>query len=99
MGELILTTLLIGLAAYRGYRVLAMDTITEPLRARVLARDDQRGWRFIGDLFTCPWCIGWYYCAAGALTFGCLYDWHPIEGLTVWFAASTVCGLAGKLDS
>lgn len=98
MGGLTLAALLIGFAAYRVYRIIGMDQITEPLRAPLLARDDRQPYRWIMDLITCPWCNGWWITGAAALALGHLYGWHPVEGVMVWFAASTVCGFLGKLD-
>lgn len=99
VSDLVLAALLLGLAAYRGYRILAMDSITSPILAWLMARDEVRVCRWVSDLLVCPWCIGWWYSGIGAWVFGALNEWHPAEGIVVWLAASTVCGFLGNLDN
>lgn len=99
MGELILTTLLIGVAAYRVWRIAARDQITEPLRHPIVARSDRPVWGWWWDLIDCPWCLGFW--VTGVLTVVVdvwVLPLNTAEGGLVWFAASTVCGLLGRLD-
>lgn len=99
-----LYTLLIAAAAFRGYRILASDLITEPLRDWLYTWTDgivhppSRLAAFVADLFTCPWCIGFWYAGIGAALVAWQEGYTFVEFGLVWFAASTVCGLLGKLD-
>lgn len=54
--------LLLALAAYRVWRLLAHDTILDPVRRRLLTPDDETGkrWEFI----SCPYCLGAWVTAA-----------------------------------
>ena len=92
----LLAALLIGLASYRAWRVLAVDSIGRPVLVAVLNRCDN-GSRWASwtlKLITCPWCLGFWYAGAGTL-----YVFMTMElaaPLLVWFAASFVCGVAAK---
>lgn len=87
----LLWSVLIGLSAYRGFRVLALDSIAESLRDWLEERR-QQPWRFLDDLLTCPWCIGWWYCGIGAWIVTAQQDYSLLTGGMIWCAASTVCG-------
>lgn len=115
---ILLYALLIGLAAYRAYRIIAEDSITEPLRdwlydtekrvtishpagkgAWIEERTQHRHVRsFLADLFTCPWCIGFWYCGIGAWLVADLENYNPAEFALVWLAASGICGLTKGID-
>ena len=75
-----------GLVAFRLWRVVGADTITEPLRERI-------GERARGFL-ECPWCAGFWVAAAtvaAAWTFG----WVTGPPVVVAVAAAAVVGLIG----
>lgn len=87
----------IGLAAFRVYRIAGVDAITEPFHGRLLAsRHPVAQW--FSELVGCPWCIGFW--ASVALTalgwWAGLYTWQ--EGVVIALAASTVCGVTGSID-
>lgn len=87
----------IGLAAFRLYRIAGVDSITEPIHGRLLAsRHPVAQW--FSELVGCPWCIGFW--ASVALTalgaWADLYTWH--EAVVIALAASTVCGVTGSID-
>lgn len=94
---ILIWSILVGVAAFRAWRILATDSITEPIRHWAFQRTS-RVWRWIVDLFMCPWCIGFWYSAAGSgllLYVGVIRPW---EFLLVWLVASAVCGLIAKFD-
>lgn len=93
---LIVASLLIGLAAYRGWRIVGKDQITEPFRVWLI-RHDGRFWDFIGDLIGCAWCLGFWIAGAGTIVVS-IGRWSVIETVIVWAAASAVAGLLGEVD-
>lgn len=99
MGEALIVSALIGAAAYRIWRLAALDQITEPARARVISSDRTVA-MWVTDWLLCPWCSGAWIVAALTLT------WSLVVGFETWMhaavvgaAASTVTGLLGKVDS
>ncbi len=98
----LLDLIILILAAYRLFRLAAWDTITEPIRWWVTGYDDHGGMRrrrpdWIGDLWGCPFCLGFWISAAlvGA------WWWEPGWTLAVAlvFAVSAGCALvATRLD-
>lgn len=99
---ILIYSLIIGLAAYRLWRITGLDKITERPRewlydkadreARVHDDDSWHPWQFAADLIGCPWCWGWWIC--GALSG--LVTWHAgagwLEFALLWCASSTICG-------
>lgn len=87
----------IGLAAFRLYRIAGVDSITEPIHGRLNASEHPVG-RWFSDLVGCPWCIGWW--ASLALSalgwWAALFTWQ--EAIPIALAASTVCGITGSID-
>lgn len=90
-------TLVIGLAAFRLYRIAGVDSITEPFHGRLNASRTRVG-QWFSELVSCPWCIG-FWASAGLAAFGWwagLYTWQ--EAIPIALAASTVCGVTGSID-
>lgn len=100
------TFLLLALAAFRVFRLLAHDTILDPARERLLGL---RGWsegqmippgyrRRTAEFLICPWCLGFWL----ALGWWAAWEIWP-HGATVAatpFALSAVVGLlAANFDS
>lgn len=89
--------LVIGLAAFRLYRIAGVDSITEPIHGRLNASRHRVG-MWLSELVGCPWCIGFW--ASLGLTalgwWGGLFTWT--EAIPVALAASTVCGLTASID-
>lgn len=87
----------IGLAAFRIYRIAGVDSITEPIHGRLNASNNPVA-QWVSELVGCPWCIGFW--ASVALTaLGAwigLYTWP--EAIPIALAASTVCGITGSID-
>jgi hypothetical protein len=86
MLEAVLTALLIGFAAYRLWRLIGQDTITERLR------EGLDGWAL--DLVTCPWCLGsWIAFTVTAIVAAVVGLAYPV---LVGLAAATVTGILGE---
>lgn len=87
----------IGLAAFRLYRIAGVDSITEPIHGRLNASNHPVA-QWVSELVGCPWCIGFWasvaLTVAGALLG--LYTWP--EAVPIALAASTVCGVTGSVD-
>lgn len=88
---------LIGLAAFRLYRIFARDTITERPREWLYDRSGAVS-EFLADLMSCPWCIGFWYAGglAALVTRHEGYAWP--EFALLWLAGSAACGLVAKIE-
>ena len=103
MGELVewtiacLSITFLSLAVYRVWRIIAVDQITEPIRARFIWREG-RVWQWIADLIGCPWCLGWWLSgvAAAAYVVALGLSWWWV--LLLWPAVSCVVGFLGKVE-
>lgn len=73
---------LIGLASWRLWRLVARDDITEPFHSRL------QGWPH--RLVDCPWCLGTWI--AAAVTFS-VDQVHPLP--VPWLIAGTAAGIVG----
>lgn len=87
---------LLVLATYRVWRLVAVDTITEPIRAWFIFRDGPV-WTWMADLVTCAWCLGWWLSGVAAVAyvtvFGVSWWWLVL----VWPAVSAGVGLLDTL--
>lgn len=90
--------LVIGLAAFRIYRIAGVDQITEPFHGRLNASRHPVG-MWLSDLVSCPWCIGWWASLALAALGWIvgLFTWQ--EAIPIAFAASAVCGITGHVTA
>ncbi len=91
---------LLGLATYRAGRVIALDQVTEPLRAPFAESGDEgtrpKGsgvQRAFGELVSCPTCIGTWI--AAGMTYGLQVAPAPTRAFMVFMSAS---GIAEILD-
>ena len=99
MVELLAAAVLIGMVCHRVWRIIAKDSITEPLRAPLIARTSLvPAARWVHELIDCPFCLGFWLNMTAALIAGGVYDWAPTETVLVWFAGSTVTGVVGRQD-
>lgn len=91
---ILVVTILIGLASWRWWRLAAIDTITEPIRARL----PMDGW--FGDLLYCPWCLGFWIALAhtAAIWWFGDYSWSWAEFAAVVMGASAVTGLLKEAE-
>lgn len=89
---ILIYSILVGVAAYRLFRITAIDTITEPLRDWLY--DDGGAVReFLGDLNGCPWCSGWWWSLGLAYAVAEWQDYGAIECALVALVGSVVCGV------
>lgn len=96
--SLIIWTILIGLAAFRLWRLAAIDSITEPLHGRINALTTPAG-QWLNQLWSCPWCLGfWISAALTAATWWAAAPYSIPEAILITFAASTITGLTARLD-
>lgn len=81
--------LLLTLAVYRAVRLALYDTLTEPLRERLLfVVAGTSAWRRqLSYLLTCQWCLGVHVALWATLAWS-LYDGWPgaVPFVVVWFA-------------
>lgn len=96
MLDLLIALVPLTLVAWRVWRIVAVDTITEPLRARFLFRDG-RGWEWFAELVTCPWCLGFWISGGvvAAYVFGVGLPWWLF--LVGWLAVSAGVGITNAL--
>lgn len=95
---LIVWTALIGLAAFRLWRLAAVDSITEPFHGRLRASTHPVA-QWFDSLVSCPWCLGFWL--ATALTWGVWWLAHPytaVEAAVMMWAASALTGWLGSDD-
>lgn len=87
----------LALAVYRLWRIIAVDQITEPIRARFIWRDGAV-WQWIADLIGCAFCLGWWLSGVASVAYvGALgLSWWWVWLL--WPAVSCVVGFMEKLD-
>lgn len=87
---------LLALATYRVWRLIAVDQITEPIRARFIFRDG-RLWQWVADLVGCPWCLGWWLSGVASVAYvmvlGLGWWW-----VVLWPAVSCVGGFLHRLE-
>lgn len=91
-------TLLIGLATYRLWRLVAVDNILDRPRDWFYNRANGPVSRWFGEMIGCVWCLGFWIAGGMTATAALTYHWGWLEALVVWVAASAVAGFAGRLD-
>ena len=95
--------LLLGLASYRTWRLLAEDTVLDTPRAWVVGLSDwKEGQRTpssyrekLAEFLTCPWCFG-FWTAIGWWAAWQVFP-HATLVLSVPFAISVVVGVLASL--
>lgn len=95
---------LIGLASYRAWAFLALDTITVRLRALLFFRDPPAGdFRRLGRVgyyyWMCPWCLGAWITAGITIVTNATIDGGVGAPLLVFGAAAALTALIGERDS
>jgi hypothetical protein len=98
------TLVLLGLASYRTYRLIAKDVLLDIPRGWLVGlggwKEGQpvpRGYRTgLAEFLVCPWCIGFW--VGFAWWFAWLHDHRAALVAATPFAISTVVGLLAQLD-
>ena len=92
----------IALAAYRLWRLLALDELTRPLRARLFRTGPEgtRDPRFGSALYwlRCPWCSGTWLSALATLAADLLVDGGLEAPVLAGAAAAAMTGILGAHD-
>ncbi len=99
--------LLLSLAAWRVYRLIAEDTILDPIRNRVLRLDPN--WEKEGDdpgddyrmkwgiFLTCAFCAGFWVSGIALALYCLVVEWIGVFSFLVcWFAISAVVAIVAK---
>jgi len=83
------------LASARLTRLATKDSITEPLRVRIVAKANKE---WVETLFSCPWCIGFWI---SAIVIGITWYYHPgwLMCTEAIFAGSFLVGLLSRGDA
>ena len=63
----VLAITILGFGCARVTRIVTADTVTAPLRARIVRRYGT-GWQT--QLVHCPWCVGWWVAATMTILAG-----------------------------
>jgi hypothetical protein len=84
-----------GMAAFRLWRIAAVDSITEPFHGRLNASRHPVG-RWFSDLVSCPWCLGFHL----SILVWALWTFFPVIGVPTCLilATSTLVGFLGRLN-
>jgi hypothetical protein len=82
---LLVEIIVVGLIAYRLWRLLAVDSITERLRPA-------RGW--LAEMWGCPWCLGTWI-SIGVAFLGAWLGYLSNDWLVVGIAAAVITGWLG----
>jgi hypothetical protein len=100
---------LLSLATYRIYRLLAEDTILDRPRRWLLRLGPD--WEEEGDevppnyraewavFLTCPYCAGFWISGVALTLYSLIIDWNGVFAfLVIWFAISAVVAFLAKVD-
>jgi hypothetical protein len=82
---MLIEIIVVGLIAYRLWRLLAVDSITERLRPT-------QGW--LGEMWGCPWCLGTWL-ALGVAFLGSWLGYLSHDWLVVGLGAAVITGWLG----
>lgn len=93
------TFVLLSLASYRVWRLIASDDATYRLRAWLVRWDENVGVPrrpYVAEWLYCPWCSGAWWTLGW---FAAWWLWHDVTVIAAVFAASAVVGLIrSRLD-
>ena len=102
--------LLLSLASWRVFRLLAEDTILDKPRRKLLRLGDWQeedgtdnlpeDYRFEWGIFlTCPYCAGFWISGIALLLYSLIVEWHGVFAFLVsWFAISATVAFFAKAD-
>jgi hypothetical protein len=89
-------TVVVGLAGFRLWRMVAVDTITAGPRNWLIV-NDHRFAQWAAEGLVCPWCAGWWTTGMVTAAASVVNGWGVITTGLVWLAASTVAGVAARV--
>lgn len=93
MSDLLITVVLLSLAVWRLWRAIAVDDITEPIRARFMWRGGRR-WGRLMDGLMCAWCLGFWLSGSAVATWMLVAgEWSLWWFVVCWFAVSALVGI------
>ena len=102
--------LILSLASWRVFRLLAEDTILDKPRRKLLRLGDwqeedgeqnlPQDYRFEWGIFlTCPYCAGFWLSGIALALYSLIVEWHGVFSfLVVWFALSATVAYLAKGD-
>lgn len=94
---MITAVVLVGLVAYRIWRLIALDKITESPRYWLFNKRTIRGvvprLVRVQQFVYCAWCFGFWI--TGAVTFAGYFFGYVEDWLVVWLASSVIVGFLG----
>lgn len=87
-------SIVIAFASYRIWALLALDTITKPIRARIFREAESKRVRSWLKLFLkCPWCAGFWITALATFS---VRKRIPAWPIVLWAAAAGTALLGGN---
>ena len=98
------TLALLGMAAFRVYRLIAMDTLLDTIRARFVGLHGWREGQIVpktyrqgaAEFLICPWCLGFWVALAW---WGAWQIWpHGTLIVAAPLAISTIVGFLGQIN-
>lgn len=90
------STLILALAVFRLYRLIAEDDILDRPRDWALDRLNEEQLTKLDKLITCPWCLGFWLSVVTWLAWLAAPDWTV--GLSFPWALSAAVALIAKAD-
>lgn len=103
-------TVLLALAAYRVWRLVALDDITEPLRAFLVGSDDDDPedpigteveggyWEALDDFIACPFCLGFWTAVAWWGAWEAWPHWTLVAA-SPWALSAAVAIIATRVEA
>jgi hypothetical protein len=85
-----LALLLVAAAAYRTWRLLAIDTVLDVPRDKLLSGRPRLD-AFVG----CPWCLGWWVTTGWMLAW---WAWQDTVWVAAWWCATAIVGWVARND-
>lgn len=101
--DLLVLSVLAGMAAFRVTRVVTADFIFEDVRFKIwdilLNKDGTvDGWRQkLGYLIGCDWCLGFWVTLAIVLPIGFISSFQWLDFILLWFASAGFQGIFANL--
>lgn len=96
MGDVAVVALVGGLAAYRLWRLAALDTIADAARWRLLtsrvAADPDGPAAAVLHWLSCPWCAGFWIAGAITVPWAIRLGLPAVSTVAAWWAAATLVG-------